>query len=537
MMHTLWLKIFSILFVLAGPGIAAQETTGLAGSIDLDRLSKEIQSIIGRAELGRFRGAVVVRVGDDQVISDGYGLENRELSAIDPSVSLFDVGSVAKSVTAATVLRLVEQGKIELSTTMREVFGDDAGNLSDITVHDLLRHRSGLGSGGSALSQAGSLDSADALIAALGQAQLGAKQFAYSNIGYFVLAAVIEEVGDGVFEDVTRRLVLEPSGLSGVGFVGDGEVPGARPTARVSRAPRGLPSVGSLFDYPWNWGQRGATGVVMTAQAAADWVEAIDAGEWLRPESRAAMLAPSTDGYGLGFYVDVNDDGRVTRFWHGGSTRGYVCQVARYPIAFDGRGATVVIMAEASIEVSGIARQIGSLLWSEPAKPTFAGVYLSRYADLSEKGVYTISGSIQWRGMPQYVGSDGINRITDSRPTIILEDSQRRMWPLMIRLDHQLAENLIAELQRVGRSVAEDPEGGQTPWSKGISLIVDTTGFELNEHDSLVLKNGATVIARSSPDHHEVLIVQTPDGHEVASVRMGGAESRRLQEELRRALR
>lgn len=503
---------------------------------DFDELAREVDEIIAKAELGRFRGAVVVRVGDHRVISRGYGYENEELQEIDPQASLFDVGSVAKSVTSATVLRLIEQDKLKLSTTMGDVFAQQAGNLSHITVEDLLRHRSGLGSGGHALSQPGALDSADGLVNALAHAKLGDQDFQYSNVGYFLLAAVIEKTGDASFEEVTRELVFKQAGLSRIGFVGDGLVKDARPTARVANTRQGRTTTTPLFDYPWNWGQRGATGVLMTPETAADWFEALEAGDWLSDASRDAMMTPDNSTYGFGLYVQKNDDGEIARFGHGGSTGGFVCDVARFPLAFQGQGATVVLMAEAGINILPIARQIHKLIWTPPATPNFAGVYLSAYEALLKDGIYTISDGLNWRGQPQYIGSDGKKRITDDRPTIILEDRAMRMWSLMIRMDENKARDLIDELELVSSAIAHDSAGGKSPWYKGISLIVDVNGLRLNEYDAYLIEDGAIVRVEASDDHHVQLVIATPDGkHELARVRMGGGESQALSEQIRAA--
>lgn len=500
---------------------------------DFDVIATEVDKIIAESELGRFRGAVVVRVGGQNVISRGYGYENEELHAIDPQVSLFDVGSVAKSVTAATILRLIEQDKLRLTSTMGDIFAEQAGNLSHITVEDLLRHRSGIGSGGRALSQPGALDTADALLDALGQAVLNDRAFQYSNVGYFLLAAVIEKAADAPFEEVTRDLVFNHAGLSRIGFVGDGSVQDARPMARVSRTRQGRITT-PLFDYPWNWGQRGATGVLMTPQTVADWIEALEEGDWLADASREAMLAPDDSTYGLGLYVLHNNYGEITRFGHGGSTGGFVCDVARYPLAVDGQGATIVLMAEAGIDIHPISQQIVKLIWTPPAMPSFAGVYLSAYEEFHDDGIYTVSDGLSWRVQPQYVGSDGTKRIVEDRPTIILEDRARRMWSLMIRMDEDKALDLVSQLERVSSNLAQDPVGGKTPWHRGITLVVDSNGLELNEYDSYSIENGAVVNARLSNDHHIELVIVAPDGkHELARVRMGGASSKALREQIR----
>jgi CubicO group peptidase (beta-lactamase class C family) len=510
---------------------------GNAAPTDHENLAQEIEAILDRAELGRFWGAVVVRVGDETILSKGYGYENNELHKIEPEASLFDIGSISKSITAATILKLIEQDKLKLSTTMQEVFGPDAQNLAQVTVEELLSHQSGLGAGGGMISRTGALDSVDSLISALGQAKLGSNDFAYSNPGYFLLAAVIERVGNDSFENITRRLVFEQAGLTGVGFVGDGQVDNARPTARIKQTRFGVTSQGTLFEYPWNWGQRGATGVVMTAQAAADWFEAIESGAWLADTSRKSMLTPSESGYGFGLYVDLNETGQVTRFWHSGSTRGYLSHAARYPLAFDGQGATVILMTQSTINLRSIARQVHQLIQPPISMPAFAGVYLNNLQASQDDGIYTIDQGLKWKGMPQYIGSDGTKQIIDQRPTLILENQTMGMWRLIIRMDQERAENLIEELTRVSTQIAQDPIGGSTLWSKGTTLIINVHDLPLTEHDSYQIDAGAMLSIHASADHHLVLVVTTPDAkHELAQVQMGGAETRQLQAQLRSAL-
>ena len=502
------------------------------------QLASEIEAIIDRAQLGRFWGAVEVRVGDQTILSRGYGFENHNLTQIDPQTSLFDVGSISKSITAAAVLQLIEDEKLSLSTTISEVFTENAGNLSEITIEQLLRHQSGLGHAQGMFLNRESLHSADSLIAAAGKIKLGPKEFAYSNPGYHVLAAVIERVADDSFENTTRSLVFNNAKLTGIGFVGDGQVKDARPTARISSNRYGQITQGSLFQYPWNWGQRGATGVVMTAHAAADWFEAIESGNWLSDESRKTMLTPNSAGYGLGLYVDTNEDGFITRYWHGGSTGGYICHAARYPLAYDGQGVTVILMTQSSISLQPITKQIHRLIQPPVSKPTFAGIYLNNLDKYEKDGIYTIDQGLKWTGKTQYIGSNGTKQIIDERPTLILQHQESKMWTLIIRMDEAIAQSLIEDLSLISTEIANDPEGSLTPWSKGVTLIADVQGLARNEYNSYLLDDGALISVRASADHHEILVITTPDSkHEIARIRMGGAEVRQLQAQLKSAMR
>lgn len=524
--------------ILLLTSFSALASAGISTPPNQDELAQSIEAIIDRQELGRFWGAIVVRVGDTTILSRGYGFENSELHSIEPNTSLFDVGSVSKSITAATILKLIEQNKLQLSTTLAEVFADASNNLADVTIEQLLRHESGLANGNSALSYANALESIDTLINTLGESTLGPNDFAYSNEGYFLLAAIIERVGEGSFEEVVRRLVFEPAQLNGIGFVGDAQIPGYRPTTRIRRGRYGIISQSSLFEYPWNWGQRGATGVVMTAQTAADWFEAIESGDWITDQSRNAMLTPNNSGYGFGLYVDINDNNQITRFWHGGSTAGYLCHAARYPLAFDGQGATVILMSQSDSNLQSIARQIHQLIEPPKSMPTFAGIYLNGLDKYEHDSIYTIDQGLRWKGQTQYIGSDGTKRIVDERPTLILQNQDPAMWTLIIRMDQHQAQSLIEELTNATNQIANDPVGGSTPWSRGTTLIVNVKDMALTQYNSYIIDEGAQISVQSTPDYFVQLTISTPDGeHELAKVLMGGAQVRQLQAQLKSAMR
>ncbi len=511
---------------------------GIGGSpVSLD----EVGEVVDRKDLGRFWGVVLVRVGGEDVFARGYGFEDERLRPIEPGVSLFDAGSIAKSVTAAAVLRLVDEDKLQLETTLGEVFGESAGTLADVTVASLLAHRSGIGFEAERKLDSQAMASADSLVRAIGTVELGEAIYQYSNIGYFLAAAVVERISGQPFEDAVRGLVFEPAGISPVGFVGDRSVQGARSTVRRRMPPAHQPwnpvERFDIFDYPWNWSQRGATGVLFTASSLADWFEAVADGGWISASSRDTMLTPGPGGYGLGVFVDRDTDGTATRFSHSGSTGGYEAHAAHYPLAFDGAGATVVVLTMQTGGAEEIGAAVRRIVAPEPAKPLFVGVYLGRHADLEEDGVYRISDNIDWRVLARYVGSENGRRIVDNRPTITLVDSERGIWPLMIRLDADRAKALIEEFNATGQQIANDPAGGQTRWSKGVTLIADVRRFAVGEHGQVLLDGDAEVTVRVE-NHHQVLVVtRSSTGDELAKVMMGGAESRRLQQGLAEAMK
>lgn len=134
------------------------------------------------------------------------------------------IGSVSKSLTATLVLRLVEQGRLGLEDTV-------SGRLSwfrhpGITVGDLLRHTSGYDQA-AGLAVADRFDTAPgALDRAARDAATGAPagprgRYAYSDVNYLLLGAIVEETTDRPFADTLRDQVLAPMGLSHTGATAD----------------------------------------------------------------------------------------------------------------------------------------------------------------------------------------------------------------------------------------------------------------------------------------------------------------------------
>jgi len=147
------------------------------------------------------------------------------------------IGSMSKAVTAACVATLIRDGNLSFTTPMREAlagFFRSHGRpldprFEDVTVEQLLTHRSGLHANtpgdpwsgilreriAQHLMDAGSPE--PLLIAYLSRNMLAAAPggpFAYSNFGYLVLTAVIEERSGRPFEDHCRDKVFSPLGLA-----------------------------------------------------------------------------------------------------------------------------------------------------------------------------------------------------------------------------------------------------------------------------------------------------------------------------------
>ena len=93
-----------------------------------------------------FSGVVRVDRGDDIELAKAYGLAHRAHAIANTLDTQFAIASGTKGLTALTVVSLIEEGALDLSTTARSVLGEDLPLIDDdVTIEHLLAHRSGIG--------------------------------------------------------------------------------------------------------------------------------------------------------------------------------------------------------------------------------------------------------------------------------------------------------------------------------------------------------------------------------------------------------
>ncbi|MBH5316815.1 serine hydrolase [Paenibacillus sp. GSMTC-2017] len=122
----------------------------LQGPVNAQEVQTFVDNFFAREDVKALEipGATVVIVKDGKVmLQKGYGFANVEKKiAVDPEKTLFRIASVAKVFTAAAVMQLVEQGKIDLESDVQQYFGDiqiknETG--TPLTMKHLLTHTTG----------------------------------------------------------------------------------------------------------------------------------------------------------------------------------------------------------------------------------------------------------------------------------------------------------------------------------------------------------------------------------------------------------
>ncbi|MBT3275900.1 MAG: beta-lactamase family protein, partial [Spirochaetales bacterium] len=183
--------------------------------------------------------AVAVALIDDQSVlfEQAYGFADVESARPATIDTVFNAGSITKVFTGIEVMRMAEEGLIDLDSPISAYvpgFSIRAGSYGSepITIRSILNHRSGLPRNGSLLTwfwdaSPDVLAAQLASVADLYQAFPVGYRYKYSNIGYDVLGRLIEVVRGyvppdgtvtGAFPYYMKETLLEPLGMASSSF-------------------------------------------------------------------------------------------------------------------------------------------------------------------------------------------------------------------------------------------------------------------------------------------------------------------------------
>jgi len=258
-----------------------------------DPTGARLDSALRTLEAKGFSGVIRVDLDGAVILKKGYGLANRETrTAFDPT-TVVQIGSNTKDFTMVALLQLQERGRIDLRDSLAKYFPNAPADKRSITLAQLANHRAGfpIGLGGDfePLSREQFLDAAfkRPLLFAPGEREQ------YSNTGYALLAAVIEKVTGGTYDEYLRDNILKPLGLANTGFL----FPNFDPK-RLAHGYRDNQDQGTMLSKPHGvdgpyWNLRGNGGMLSTVDDMHAFYKALfETSTLIKPSSKIGRFNP-----------------------------------------------------------------------------------------------------------------------------------------------------------------------------------------------------------------------------------------------------
>lgn len=441
-------RLLAWVIVLLAPGAALAQDPVLdrAAALIADAAQWEIRE-------KQIPSIAVAIIGPEGVRWSGaWGKADADGTVAATPDTVYRAGSVSKLFTDVAVMKLVEQGKLDLDAPVRTYLPDFRPKNpfgGEITLRQLMTHRSGLvreSPRGNYFDTApkGQADTVlslndTTLVAAPGTVTK------YSNAGIAVVGEVVARVTGLPFEKALHSLVLDPLGMTSSGLTAApfaGRIAYSEMAAfdgpRIAAPPieLGMPAAGSLFTTAGDLGR--------FAQALLN-RGAIPNGRLLKAASLDAMWKrqypdSSAHIFGLGFVVADMDGKRVVG--HGGAIYGHSTQLLVMPE--EGLGVVAFTTVDASNPITNkladYALRTVAALKTGAEPPVFAKAEPVTGADAKRLSGWFTNGkqSVSTRIYNGRLVIDAPELVGDIRRTaagFIVEDAQTRFDKLAIADD------------------------------------------------------------------------------------------------------
>lgn len=370
------------------------------------QITRRIESYLSKIEKVGFSGSVLVELNGKQVISKGYGYRNIAARAKNTPDTIFDIGSITKQFTATAILKLETQGKLSVDDKISKYFDSVPRDKESVTIHDLLRHQSGLQGGvGSDYDKISREEFISKVMNSPLRSEVG-KRFSYSNIGYSLLAMIIEKVSGKTYENYLYENLFHPANMEFTAY--------SRPQFNKDMIAIGYSRDDKIWGKPtdkeWDktapyWHLLGNGGILSTTEDLFKWHRALMTEQILSDEAKKKLYHPKLrDGenvdaiYAYGW--DVSKTKRnTTLVWHNGTNNIFYADIRR----FINENISVIMLSNKSHpNFNDLSRVISKIIFDKTYSPDIPGADTILARNFTTKIIQTVEGSGLEKAIEQY---------------------------------------------------------------------------------------------------------------------------------------
>ncbi|NEV94728.1 beta-lactamase family protein [Psychroflexus sp. YR1-1] len=292
-------------------------------SEELNLLQEQIQN---KAKRYGINGSVLIAYKDQILYQEDFGYQNPiTKSPMQPGLS-YQLASVSKQFTAAAILKLHENKALDIDDPVANYLPDF--KFKNVSIRDLLKHRSGLWNYMYLTEQywddeiaPNNLEVVDLINTHAPRLNFpSGRYFSYSNTGYVVLGALVEQVSERSLGDYLKEEFLQPLCLDET-FVEKNEL------NKINILDGYQPYRRSLIKLPPGFHNNaiGDKGIYASPKDLYVWFRDLKNGKILTQESIDMMFGRDEKGknqrYGMGFRLDT--DGQDPVIFHNGLWDGF----------------------------------------------------------------------------------------------------------------------------------------------------------------------------------------------------------------------
>ncbi|MGZ4849262.1 MAG: serine hydrolase [Halobacteriota archaeon] len=338
-------------------GVAQTSGAGMQASIcstNGTASAKLNEYMTALTDAGQFSGVVLVAQNGTVLLSKGYGMANYECCVPNTPQTVFPIGSNTKQFTAAAIMKLQEQGRLNVTDPITKYIPDAPPQWKDIKIYELMNHTSGMPREGYNVTDPVNMALSD-LVHQFYSAPLlfqPGTNVSYSNNGYVTLSYIIEQVSGQSYDQYLRQNIFQPLGMTSTGQENASDVVPNRATGYTTEG-------GKLIHYDLQnvHNSYGAGSLHSTIDDLYRWEQAFHTqGAILSSASLDAMFA---NDYGINQATYLNR--AVLR--HAGRNFGFISQT----LNFADDNVTILFLSNYDrIPVSTVTKDLVAIVFGEP---------------------------------------------------------------------------------------------------------------------------------------------------------------------------
>lgn len=339
-----------------------------------DAQSSTISSIVENyTQQHSFNGTVLIQKDSKILYHASFGFANREFKVPFNNETKYKICSITKSFTAALILQLYEQGKIDLNAKISAYLPDYTGEgATRISIHQLLNHTSGLANTDTVKSLMNALKygigfynkpyTSDQLVKNFCSNKLvnePGKKFDYNNGDYMILGKILERIYHKSYEKVLTDQILTPLHMSHSGLLSQDKLIDNLANTYFLRTDLNQ-IVPDLPIYNQDWYAAGA--MYSNTKDLLKFFNALFDLKLIKKETLALMLKPGLDNYGYSVWIRDYKGANIKykRMERYGSILGANAVVFRYL----NENVTVIVLSNTNLtDLGDFALQIGKSIF------------------------------------------------------------------------------------------------------------------------------------------------------------------------------